>query len=73
MSKSAFPNSQTLNGFIERGMTLRDYFAGQALVGLLASQHINPHDYPLKRAAEISAEKSYAMADAMLEARGWTA
>jgi hypothetical protein len=55
---------------VNEGMTLRDYFAGQALVGLLASQHINPHDYPLKRAAEISAEKSYAIADAMIQARG---
>jgi hypothetical protein len=54
---------------VNEGMTLRDYFAGQALVGLLAGQHINPHDYPLKRAAEISAEKSYAIADAMIEAR----
>jgi hypothetical protein len=54
---------------VNEGMTLRDYFAGQALVGLLAGQHINPHDYPLKRAAEISAEKSYAIADAMIEVR----
>ncbi len=54
---------------VNEGMTLRDYFAGQALTGLLASQHINPHDYPLKRAAEISAEKSYAIADAMIEVR----
>jgi hypothetical protein len=53
----------------DHGMSLRDYFAGQALVGLLAGQHINPHDYPLKRAAEISAEKSYAIADAMMKER----
>jgi hypothetical protein len=64
----AFPREYRTGG--RDGMTLRDYFAGQALVGLLAARHINPHDYPLKRAAEISAEKSYAIADAMLEARG---
>jgi len=63
----AFPREYVSGG--HDGMTLRDYFAGQALVGLLAARHINPHDYPLKRAAEISAEKSYAFADAMIEAR----
>jgi len=47
------------------GMTLRDYFAGQALVGLLAQSNgtatISPHDEGAKYA--------YEMADAMLEAR----
>ena len=47
------------------GMTLRDYFAGQALTGLLAGRQPN-NAYPL----EYLAETSYATADAMLEARG---
>jgi hypothetical protein len=70
MSISAFPTVLPKDwDSVNEGMTLRDYFAGQALIGLLAARHINPHDYPPKRAAEISAEKSYAIADAMLEAR----
>lgn len=44
------------------GMTLRDWFAGQALQGLLASgpHDINPREY---------AQDSYEYADAMLAAR----
>jgi hypothetical protein len=41
------------------GMTLRDYFAGQAVIGLQAR-----YDYP------VAAEKAYRIADAMLKARG---
>jgi hypothetical protein len=45
------------------GMTLRDWFAGQALAGLLASHEINmPFD--------VVAPMAYRHADAMLEARG---
>ena len=47
------------------GMSLRDYFAGQALTGLLAGRQPN-NAYPL----EYLAETSYATADAMIEARG---
>jgi hypothetical protein len=46
----------------EDGMTLRDYFAGQALVGLLSR-----NDVPL---AHIVPDNAYMIADAMLEARG---
>ena len=49
----------------EDGMTLRDYFAGQALTGLLAGRQPN-NAYPL----EYLAETSYATADAMIKARG---
>lgn len=47
-------------------MTLRDYFAGQALVGLLASTNYdkNPHGYT----GDVS-RSAYAIADAMLAAR----
>jgi len=49
----------------EDGMTLRDYFAGQALTGLLAGRQPN-NAYPFEHLAEMS----YATADAMLKARG---
>jgi hypothetical protein len=43
-------------------MTLRDYFAGQALIGYLADGVISEPQY--------CATFAYRMADAMLEARG---
>jgi hypothetical protein len=50
----------TLHG--QNGMTLRDYLAGQALVGLMSDQTIKamPDDF---------AESAYLAADAMLAAR----
>lgn len=45
----------------DRGMTLRDYFAAQAVQGLLASE-VNA---PLK----VFAIRAYAIADAMMEVR----
>lgn len=45
----------------EHGMTLRDYFAGKALQGLLAATRTDRSD--------ILAKDAYNMADAMLEAR----
>ena len=59
------PGSKYENGIVnhpESGMSLRDYFAGQALVGLMA------------RADEVLysttiAQESYMIADAMLIAR----
>ena len=47
------------------GMTLRDWFAGQALVGLLSGQYKEQSHHNL---TEIPAE-AYLIADAMLEAR----
>jgi hypothetical protein len=48
----------------EDGMTLRDYFAGQALQGLIArSSGIRVAD------ADVMAHGCYAYADAMLEER----
>ena len=44
--------------------TLREWFAGQALVGILASVH-TPEEY---HAAQVAIE-CYEMADAMMEAR----
>jgi hypothetical protein len=42
-------------------MTLRDYFAGQALAGMLADPNVGT--------AEATAECAYHMADAMLAGR----
>jgi hypothetical protein len=47
------------------GMTLRDYFAGLALMGVMASRNpTSPRFYPEDDAAYV-----YAVADAMLKAR----
>ena len=49
----------------EHGMTLRDYFAAQALMGLMASRNPNsPRFHPSDDAAYV-----YAVADAMIAAR----
>jgi len=49
----------------EPGMTLRDYFAGQALTGLIARS--GPGRLPFD---EDIAKQSYRIAQAMIEARG---
>lgn len=50
--------------YIQKGMNLRDYFAGQALMSMLnAPQKIKDEDF------DIAAELSYKFADAMLKAR----
>lgn len=54
----AFPTPGTAYTSPTNGMTLRDYFAAKAMQGLLASNV----EAPIERFAE----KSYAMADAML-------
>ena len=65
MSESAFPSSQYLTGISpsghSTGMTLRDYFAAQAMQGLLSSD--------VRDSIDVFAEKSYEVADAMLKAR----
>ena len=54
----------------EPGMMLRDWFAGQALVGIMSgSGEIKSEGVVLKPTAENVAAASYAMADAMLAAR----
>lgn len=56
---AAFPRERTDD---QRGMSLRDYFAGQALTGMLADNTINP-------SVKEAAEHCYATADAMLAER----
>lgn len=51
------------------GLTLRDYFAGQAMQGWLAS-YPESEQHPVATHSEnMVAELSYMMADAMLKAR----
>jgi hypothetical protein len=63
----AFPQSNpdvAYSDYIGGGMTLRDYFAGQVLIGLLAcGEAHNEHT------SSVTAAASYQMADAMLAAR----
>lgn len=61
----AFPacNEANVNGTM--GMTLRDYFAGQALAGMRLSDGMTSKSILTKG----KAESAYALADAMLEAR----
>jgi len=61
-SKPAFPNPH-FKGFM--GMSLRDWFAGQALSGLVGGKGVvGATD------AKSLAKSAYSLADAMLEARG---
>lgn len=57
---------------IDNGMTLRDYFAGKALSGMLANSGGDGDQRILDQGARIrrsDARIAYAYADAMLEAR----
>ena len=61
----AFPATMGEHG-IEGGMSVRDYFAGQALPSLLPERILPWEDV----SAEKVANAAYAIADAMLKARG---
>jgi len=65
-NERAFPWCGDLNDCptINLGMTLRDYFAAKAMVGLLNCYH-NPKEFTEEKLAE----QSYEVADAMLKAR----
>ena len=49
---------------VQNGMSLRDYFAGQALTGMLAGRNPNVAYTP-----EGAAERAYSIADAMMTER----
>lgn len=57
-NQPAFPCNNVIDN---KGMTLRDYFAGRALQGLLTSDDID--------ASYATAVLCYRMADAMMKAR----
>ena len=60
----AFPVYDADSGLVIYGATIRDYFAGQALVGLLAIE--TKYD---KRSQSGTAREAYEYADAMIEER----
>ena len=70
--KTAFP---TVAGHTvySNGMTLRDYFAGQALAGMMANleylQNVVPADAPQDEAEMLVARQATRIADAMLKER----
>ena len=57
-TETAFP-AMTPGGYCTPGMTLRDWFAGQALAGLLANNNLCHH----------AAQDALATADMMMELR----
>lgn len=72
---AAFPASIGLDGSIYEGMSLRDWFAGQALAGLLANpQYLDLLEKvgPLSKAEETLAQVCASTAQAMLQALGET-
>lgn len=62
--ESAFPITNTSSEADMRGMSLRDWFAGMAMQGLLSSE--DKEDIAVY---ECVAEMAYRQADAMMEAR----
>lgn len=58
----AFPRAGCDEAHFELGMSLRDWFAGQALAGIVAE-----HDY--SKNWDWAASRAYAYADAMIEER----
>lgn len=69
-TKYAFPLASDYGD--EMGMTLRDYFAGQALAGELAAQNEAAGTYSTNTDDDFLIERSrffYRFADAMLKAR----
>ena len=63
----AFPACNEANVNDTMGMTLRDYFAGQALLGIAATQVDD--DLTIAQNAEVAANWAYCFADAMINER----
>lgn len=62
-SGPAFPISREQEGWYDSGMSLRDYFAGQAIMGSLPGSLLTQED------VDERGRWAYRMADAMLAAR----
>lgn len=62
---AAFPSTQDVGSykFFKEGMSLRDYFAGQALTGIMAGKYYTALD------ARDKTFIAYTLADEMLKAR----
>lgn len=63
----AFPRAEGPYSSPVQGMSLRDYFAGQALAGLLGYNTVKLSSAPTWHGA--LAEEAYSIADAMIAAR----
>ena len=64
----AFPFDPEACGSTTRGMSLRDYFAGQALAGILAGRQSRLEDW-VDGAVRNMSVSAYLIADAMLAAK----
>lgn len=64
------PGDTNAPSYGQSGMTLRDWFAGQALVALAAQPQGNDWGFEGKAHGPLVARKAYAIADAMLAERG---
>ena len=64
---AAFPTGLTPGHYSQEGMSLRDWFAGQALAGIVGGYYANPELSGLS--PRDHAEESYLIADAMIAAR----
>ena len=66
VSAGCWPNDESSGNNYGPGMTLRDYFAGKALQGILANPKL-PDEID---SMVLAARDCYSWADAMLKARG---
>ena len=64
----AFPTGLTAGHYSQEGMTLRDWFAGQALGGMISGYYANADMCGLDETDH--ARAAYDYADAMISARG---
>ena len=69
--RSARPKDERFPDSAQEGMSLRDWFAGQALAGAIAASANETADPAISTQgyAELMARGSYRLADAMLKAR----
>lgn len=67
----AFPNVPSDPGYTkwDQGMTLRDWFAGQIVAGMAASQYWSENFQNMEVMLDYATRTAYAAADSMMKAR----